>query len=137
MVASNVYFIIAGEVRVLIRTPAGKEIILAEMRAGEFFGELSAIDAVERSANVTALTTTAVNVAINNRLKISSRRIACPQNTVHDVKYPTAEAGGLSPWRLSYRRVCHSRFRAEMHGIATAKGEYRCESGATTDDSSL
>jgi CRP/FNR family cyclic AMP-dependent transcriptional regulator len=54
--SSDVYFIISGEVRVLIRTPAGKEIILAEMRAGEFFGELSAIDAVKRSANVTALT---------------------------------------------------------------------------------
>jgi len=54
--SSDVYFIIAGEVRVLIRTMAGKEIILAEMRAGQFFGELSAIDSVKRSANVTALT---------------------------------------------------------------------------------
>lgn len=54
--SSDVYFILTGEVRVLIRTPAGKEIILAEMRAGQFFGELSAIDNVPRSANVTALT---------------------------------------------------------------------------------
>lgn len=53
---SDVYFIISGEVRVLIRTQAGKEIILAEMRSGQFFGELSAIDGVKRSANVTALT---------------------------------------------------------------------------------
>jgi CRP-like cAMP-binding protein len=54
--SSDVYFIVSGEVRVLIRTAAGKEIILAEMRAGQFFGELSAIDSVKRSANVTALT---------------------------------------------------------------------------------
>jgi CRP/FNR family transcriptional regulator, cyclic AMP receptor protein len=54
--SSDVYFIIAGEVRVLIRTTAGKEIILAEMQAGQFFGELSAIDGIKRSANVTALT---------------------------------------------------------------------------------
>ena len=53
---SDVYFIIAGEVRILIRTQAGKEMILAEMRAGQFFGELSAIDGTKRSANVTALT---------------------------------------------------------------------------------
>ena len=53
---SDVYFIIAGEVRVLIRTSAGKEIILAEMRTGQIFGELSAIDGTKRSANVTALT---------------------------------------------------------------------------------
>lgn len=54
--SSDVYFIIAGEVRVLIRTQAGKEIILAEMRSGQFFGELAAIDSAKRSANVTALT---------------------------------------------------------------------------------
>jgi CRP-like cAMP-binding protein len=54
--SSDVYFIISGEVRVLIRTQAGKEIILAEMRTGQFFGELAAIDGAKRSANVTALT---------------------------------------------------------------------------------
>ncbi len=54
--SSDVYFILAGEVRILIRTPSGKEIILAEMQQGQFFGELAAIDGVERSANVTALT---------------------------------------------------------------------------------
>jgi CRP-like cAMP-binding protein len=54
--SSDVYFIVSGEVRVLIRTQAGKEIILAEMRTGQFFGELAAIDGAKRSANVTALT---------------------------------------------------------------------------------
>jgi CRP-like cAMP-binding protein len=53
---ADVYFIISGEVRILIRTAAGKEVILAEMKAGQFFGELAAIDNVPRSANVTALT---------------------------------------------------------------------------------
>jgi CRP-like cAMP-binding protein len=53
---SDVYFIIAGDVRVLIRTASGKEVILADTKAGEFFGELSAIDGAKRSANVTALT---------------------------------------------------------------------------------
>jgi CRP/FNR family cyclic AMP-dependent transcriptional regulator len=54
--SSDVYFILSGEARVLIRTPGGKEIILAEMKANQFFGELSAIDGVPRSANVSALT---------------------------------------------------------------------------------
>ena len=54
--STDVYFIISGEVRVLIRTAAGKEIILGELRNGQFFGELAAIDSVKRSANVTALT---------------------------------------------------------------------------------
>ena len=53
---SDVYFIVSGEVRVLIRTAAGKEIILGESKSGQFFGEMTAIDGAKRSANVTALT---------------------------------------------------------------------------------
>ena len=53
--SSDVYFIVSGQVRVLYRTITGKEVILGEMGAGQFFGELSAIDGVGRSANVTAL----------------------------------------------------------------------------------
>lgn len=58
--SSDVYFIISGEVRILIRTQAGKEVILGETRAGQFFGEMSAIDGAKRSANVTALTNSEV-----------------------------------------------------------------------------
>jgi CRP-like cAMP-binding protein len=54
--STDVYFLLTGDVRILIRTQSGKEIILGEMRAGQFFGELAAIDDVRRSANVTALT---------------------------------------------------------------------------------
>ncbi len=54
--STDVYFLLSGEVRVLMRTASGKEVILGEMRAGELFGELAALDGVKRSANVTALT---------------------------------------------------------------------------------
>jgi len=54
--STDVYFLTSGEVRVLIRTPSGKEVILGELRGGELFGELAAIDGIKRSANVTALT---------------------------------------------------------------------------------
>ncbi len=53
---SDVYFILTGEVRVLIRTASGKEVILAETRAGQYFGELAGIDGAPRTANVSALT---------------------------------------------------------------------------------
>jgi len=54
--STDVYFLVSGDVRILMRTAAGKEVILGEMRGGQLFGELSAIDGVKRSANVTALT---------------------------------------------------------------------------------
>lgn len=54
--SSDVYFLASGDVRIQIRTAGGKEVILTDMRGGEFFGELAAIDGTPRSANVTALT---------------------------------------------------------------------------------
>lgn len=54
--SSDVYFILSGEVRILIRTASGKEVILAETKAGHYFGELAGIDGAKRTANVTALT---------------------------------------------------------------------------------
>jgi CRP-like cAMP-binding protein len=59
---TDVYFLLAGDVRVLMRTASGKEVILDEMRAGELFGELAAMDGISRSANVTALTRGEVGV---------------------------------------------------------------------------
>jgi CRP/FNR family transcriptional regulator, cyclic AMP receptor protein len=58
--SSDVYFIIAGDVRIQLRTTGGREFILADLREGEFFGELAAIDGEPRSANVTALTRTTI-----------------------------------------------------------------------------
>jgi CRP/FNR family cyclic AMP-dependent transcriptional regulator len=54
--STDVYFIVSGDVRVLVRTAAGKEMILGDFGAGKFFGEMAAIDGAKRSANVTALT---------------------------------------------------------------------------------
>jgi CRP/FNR family transcriptional regulator, cyclic AMP receptor protein len=54
--STDVYFIVSGAVRALIRTPAGREMILEDLESGAFFGEMAAIDGLSRSANVTALT---------------------------------------------------------------------------------
>lgn len=54
--STDVHFIVSGDVRVLVRTAAGKEMILGDFGSGKFFGEMAAIDGEKRSANVTALT---------------------------------------------------------------------------------
>lgn len=66
--SSDVYFIISGEVRVLIRTAAGKEFIFGEIKAGQFFGEMAAIDGAKHSANVTALTKSEVCIIAGKRI---------------------------------------------------------------------
>ncbi|MDF2813626.1 MAG: cyclic nucleotide-binding protein [Microvirga sp.] len=54
--STDVYFLLSGDVRVLMRTASGKEVILDELRPHELFGELAALDGIKRSANVSALT---------------------------------------------------------------------------------
>jgi CRP/FNR family cyclic AMP-dependent transcriptional regulator len=53
---NDVFFIIEGSVRIVLRTVFGYEAILNDLVAGEYFGELAAIDGSRRSATVTALT---------------------------------------------------------------------------------
>jgi CRP/FNR family transcriptional regulator, cyclic AMP receptor protein len=77
--SSDVYFIISGEVRVLIRTAAGKEFIFGEIKAGQFFGEMAAIDGAKHSANVTALTKSEVCImpaSVFREIIFSSRVIS-------------------------------------------------------------
>ncbi|MDA1100050.1 MAG: Crp/Fnr family transcriptional regulator [Proteobacteria bacterium] len=51
----DVYFVTEGAVQVVNYSMTGREIALARLTAGGYFGELSAIDGRPRSANVVAL----------------------------------------------------------------------------------
>ncbi len=53
---TDVFFVISGVVRALIRASGGREVILGDVGAGEFFGELAAIDGKPRSVTVVAVT---------------------------------------------------------------------------------
>ena len=57
---TDVYFLVSGSVRVLIMTAPDREMILADIQAGGFFGELAAIDGKARSAGIVALTNATV-----------------------------------------------------------------------------
>src|ERR1700755_2502173 len=51
----DVFFVVAGAVRVLIYAKSGREVILADLEAGGFFGEMAPIDGHSRSASVLAV----------------------------------------------------------------------------------
>lgn len=50
----DVYFVVAGAVRILTAGPDDREVALADVSAGNYFGELAAIDGMRRSARVIA-----------------------------------------------------------------------------------
>ena len=52
----DVYFVRHGSVRILTAGPDGREVALADIGAGQYFGELAAIDGMKRSARVVATT---------------------------------------------------------------------------------
>lgn len=53
--SDEVFFVLSGSVRITLRTQGGRELILQDLPAGGFFGEMAAIDGAPRSASVEAL----------------------------------------------------------------------------------
>jgi CRP-like cAMP-binding protein len=51
----EVFFVAEGRVQIVNFSAAGRKVALATLRAGDYFGELSAIDGEPRSASVVAL----------------------------------------------------------------------------------
>ena len=57
---TDVFFVVAGQVRALIRAISGQSVILGDIQPGEFFGELAAFDGRPRSASIYAITDTTI-----------------------------------------------------------------------------
>jgi CRP/FNR family transcriptional regulator, cyclic AMP receptor protein len=53
--STDVFLVIEGSVRVIVYSASGKEVTFRDIPAGEYFGELAAIDGLPRSATVIAL----------------------------------------------------------------------------------
>ena len=56
----DVYLIVAGRIRVTAFSAGGREVVFADMRAGQWFGDFAAIDGLSRSADVVAIDDTLV-----------------------------------------------------------------------------
>ena len=56
----DMYFVVAGTVRVVNFSPSGREIAYANVHPGNYFGELAAIDGEPRSATIIAVEDCAV-----------------------------------------------------------------------------
>src|SRR5262245_21014016 len=54
--SNDVFFVVQGSVRVKIQSVSGRDLLLRDLSAGDFFGELAAIDNQPRSSGILALT---------------------------------------------------------------------------------
>ncbi|MEL6947942.1 MAG: Crp/Fnr family transcriptional regulator [Pseudomonadota bacterium] len=89
--SQDVRFILSGLTRVVVRMAEGREVIFNDCGAGEFFGELAAIDEGVRSANVTAVT--------------RARLCIMPQQVFREVCAVSPEIS----WRVMNHLVAHIR----------------------------
>jgi CRP-like cAMP-binding protein len=103
---AEVLFVVDGRVRILLRTAAGREVILDDMQGGRYFGEMAAIDGLPRSANVTALEKT--------------RICAMPDQIFRDA-CTTIPSVGLSVMKMLADRVRTLNQRLSEYAFLTAK----------------
>jgi CRP-like cAMP-binding protein len=70
----DVYFVQSGGVRILTTGPDGREVALADIPVGQYFGELAAIDGKPRSARHPARTGIPRTAARVSRSRVSRAR---------------------------------------------------------------
>jgi CRP-like cAMP-binding protein len=96
----DVFFVVSGSVRVLIYAKSGREVILADLSAGGFFGELAAIDGKPRSAGVLAVTD-AVVAAMPGKVFMDTL-LEYPQVAMQVLKLMAARVRALDNRVLEY-----------------------------------
>ncbi len=100
---TDVFFVLTGTVRVVVAV-AGRETILRDIAAGEFFGELAALDLKPRSAGIVAVTDATLasmpadcfRQAIHRHPDVCDQVLAVLTREIRGLANRTNEMAGLS-----------------------------------------
>ena len=84
--SADVYFIVSGTVRATMYTPSGREVSYQDIYAGNMFGEMAAIDQMQRSTHVVAIESTVLlRLTSKNFMDIISTYPSVGLATLHKV----------------------------------------------------
>ncbi len=144
---SSMMGVLVGVVRISLPAPKGREVILADLPAGEFFGEIALLDGKPRSASATAVTNCELMVldrrdmlpflehnptACLNLMKLLCARIRRSDERMAEIAFfdlPARLAKALlrypAPVRGPQKLALSQRELAEMSG-ATRENVNRC-----------
>ena len=108
----NLYFIAAGKVKVTLLSPEGKEIVVAHLGPGDFFGEIGLLLGEDRSANVVAQTDCKLLILTDESftqhlLKATGLALAMLKEMAHRLRSATDKIGDLALYDV-YRRVART-----------------------------
>jgi CRP/FNR family transcriptional regulator, cyclic AMP receptor protein len=106
--SNDVFFIVSGTARAKLQAISGREVLLRELKAGEFFGEIAAIDGQPRSTGIIAVTdvTTGRMPASAFRAAIHAHSGACDQllaRLVADIRKLTTRVHEYTTLDARYR----------------------------------
>lgn len=120
----EVYFLVAGRVRITTYSAHGREVCLHDCVPGEHFGDLSAIDGRPRSADAVALEPSLLaSLPAEAFVALLRREPAVAVRMLRDL---TAMVRGLTDRVIGLSTLgVHTRLHAELLGLARAAGVAR------------
>jgi CRP/FNR family transcriptional regulator, cyclic AMP receptor protein len=117
--STDVFFLAAGKVRVIIYSASGKAVVFADLRPGAMFGEIAAIDRLARSAGVEAIEPS--TIASLTAREFESLLLREPAVTVATLRHVTAEVRRLSERVIEFSTLAvQNRIHAELLRLAAA-----------------
>ena len=115
--STDVFFLAAGKLRVMIYSASGKAVVFADLRPGALFGEIAAIDRLARSAGVEAIEPS--TIASLTASQFESLLLREPAMAVATLRHVTAEVRRLSERVLEFSTlVVQNRIQAELLRLA-------------------
>jgi CRP/FNR family transcriptional regulator, cyclic AMP receptor protein len=125
--STEVCFLAAGKVRVVVYSIEGKAVLFTDLRPGAMFGEIAAIDGSPRSASVEAVEPSTVATLTPGQFE--ALLLSEPKVAVATLKHITAEVRRLSERVVEFSTlVVQNRIQAELLRLAAEAGQ---QSGQT------
>jgi CRP-like cAMP-binding protein len=115
--SADVFFLVAGRVRVIIYSSEGKAVVFTDLKPGAMFGEIAAIDRAPRSAGAEAMEPSEVASLSADEFEALLR--AEPTVALATLRHLTAEVRRLSERVLEFSTlVVRNRIHAELLRLA-------------------
>jgi CRP-like cAMP-binding protein len=120
--STEVFFLAAGKVRVIIYSAEGKAVVFTDLKAGAMFGEIAAIDRGPRSAGAEAIEPCTVAFLTANQFE--NLLSAVPIMALATLRHVTAEVRRLSERVLEFSTLMvQNRIHAELLRLAADSGQ--------------
>jgi CRP/FNR family cyclic AMP-dependent transcriptional regulator len=120
--STEVFFLAAGRVRVIIYSAEGKAVVFTDLKAGAMFGEIAAIDRGPRSAGAEAIEP--CTVAFLAAEQFEALLLEHPAMALATLRHVTAEVRRLSERVLEFSTlVVQNRIHAELLRLAADLGQ--------------